>query len=84
MRKKHRRTLELIFERPTQSGIRWSDIESLLWACGAAIMEGSGSRVGIELNGVRAVVHRPHPQPEVGRATGGDIRDFLTEAGVTP
>ena len=44
MRRRHRRTLEAIYRRPTQAGIRWAEIESLLLACGATI-EGT---VGIE------------------------------------
>ena len=35
--KKHRRTLESIFEDPVKSGILWSDIESMLKALGAEI-----------------------------------------------
>lgn len=84
MRSRHRRTLEAIFDRPTQSGIRWSEIESMLLACAADIEERSGSRIAIELNGVRAVIHRPHPRPEAGKALVEAMRDFLTEAGITP
>lgn len=82
MRKKHRKTLAMILDKPTRSGIRWADIESLIRACGGEIEERAGSRMGIWLNGVRANVHRPHPMKEVNRATVKSIRRFLTEAGV--
>jgi hypothetical protein len=75
-------TLALIFKNPVQASIGWTDIESLLWALGAEISEGSGSRVRIALNGVRAVFHRPHPQPTTDKGAGKSVRKFLTEAGI--
>ena len=81
---KHRRTLEAIFEDPVRSNIAWRDIEAMLEAAGAEITEGSGSRVRMALNGVRAVFHRPHPQKETDKGAVKSMRRFLTEAGVTP
>ncbi|WP_334194836.1 type II toxin-antitoxin system HicA family toxin [Pararhodobacter sp.] len=78
------RTLAAIFEKPVRSNIRWSDIETLLRARGAVITEGAGSRVRIELNGVRAVFHRPHPRPETDKGAIVALRRFLDEAGLTP
>jgi hypothetical protein len=46
------------------------------------VSEGSGSRVRVYLNGVRAVFHRPHPQKETDKGELKSIRRFLTEAGV--
>jgi len=60
--KKHRKTLEAIFENPVRSNVAWIDVEKMLQALGAELSEGSGSRVRIALRGVRAVFHRPHPQ----------------------
>jgi hypothetical protein len=57
MKKKHRKTLEAIFKRPTLAGISWKDLEAMLIALGASISEGRGSRVRIELNGEDAVFH---------------------------
>ena len=82
MRKKHRKTFDRVFEDPVRADILWSDIESLLVALGAEITEGSGSRVRVFLNGVRAVFHRLHPQKETDRGTVRSIRRFLTGAGV--
>ena len=81
---KHRRTLEAIFEDPVRAGIAWRDIEALLEAIDADIAEGSGSRVRIALNGVRAVFHRPHPHKETDKGAVKSMRRFLTEAGVAP
>lgn len=82
MNKKQHKTLELIFKKPTQADVRWADVESLLRALGAEINEGSGSRVGVLLNGVKAVFHRPHPQKETKKAALVSVRRFLETAGI--
>ena len=82
MRKKHKTTLDRIFEGPVRTDIAWSDIESLFQAMGAEITEGSGSRIRVYLNEVRAVFHRPHPQKEADRGTVRSVRRFLAGAGV--
>lgn len=84
MGKKHRKTLEAIFENPVKSNVAWSDIEKMLQALGAELTEGHGSRVRIALRGVRAVFHRPHPRKETDKGALMSMRRFLTEAGVTP
>lgn len=50
----------------------------------ADISEGRGSRVRIALQGVRAVLHRPHPQKETDRGAVMSMRRFLIEAGIEP
>ncbi|MGX7741958.1 type II toxin-antitoxin system HicA family toxin [Rhodopseudomonas parapalustris] len=82
--RKHRAVLAAIFATPVRAGIAWTEIEALLRACGAEISEGSGSRVRIALNGVRAVFHRPHPQKETDKGAVKSVRRFLTEAGIEP
>ncbi|ACB54384.1 probable HicA protein [Crocosphaera subtropica ATCC 51142] len=82
LNKKQQKTLSKLFEQPVRSDISWKDIESLLLALGAEISEGRGSRVRVALNGVRAVFHRPHPQPQTDKGAVGSMRRFLTEAGV--
>jgi hypothetical protein len=84
MNKKHRGTLEAIFEDPVRAGIDWRDVEAMLKASGAEITEGKGSRVRIALNGVRAVFHRPHPQKETDKGAVRSLRRYLIQAGVTP
>ena len=81
---KHRRTLRALFEDPVRSNVKWTDIEKLLRALGAELTEGSGSRVRIYLNGVRAVFHRPHPEPDTDKGALKSMRRFLSQAGVEP
>ena len=80
----HRRTLQAIFADPGRAGIAWSDVETLLATRGAEITEGSGSRVRVALNGVRAVFHRPHPEKETDKGAVKSVRRFLSEAEVKP
>ncbi len=81
MNRRHKKTLDRIFQNPIRSDVQWSDIESLLLALGAELSEGKGSRVRIALNGVRAVFHRPHPQKETDKGALQSMRRFLQEAG---
>jgi hypothetical protein len=84
MNKKQRQTLDKIFEKPERSDIQWANSEALFVALGAEISEGSGSRVRVALNDVRAVFHRPHPAKVTNKGTVKSVRRFLQEAGVTP
>lgn len=81
---KHEDVLKDIFHRPTKANIAWKDIESLVVHLGGEVSEGSGSRVRFVLNGVRAVIHRPHPEKEAGKCTVDSVRKFVTNAGVVP
>jgi len=73
-----------MFRTPTPAGIRWVDIVSMLGAAGVKVTQRSGSRVLLRKNAERMVVHRPHPEPETGRATVRDIAAFLNAVGVKP
>lgn len=84
MDSKHQKTLEAIFEKPERANIAWRDVEALFAALGAEISEGSGSRVRVALNNVRAVFHQPHPRKEASKAMVKSVRRFLEEAGVKP
>ncbi|MGA7831593.1 MAG: type II toxin-antitoxin system HicA family toxin [Terracidiphilus sp.] len=84
MNKVQQVTLNDIFTRPTRANIRWSAIESLIHALGGEVMERAGSRVAARLNGVTAVFHRPHPQPETKKGAVNAVRKFLVNAGVKP
>ena len=84
MRKKHRRTLEALFRRPTQSNVKWDDIESLFAALGAYIEEREGSRMYVELNEVAGHFHRPHPGKEAAKGAVNSVRRFLMEAEIEP
>jgi hypothetical protein len=81
---RQRRTLEAVFERPTRADLRWSDVEALLRAAGVELSEGRGSRVRLHFEGLRMVLHKPHPRPEMVRGAVEDVRDFLSTAGLRP
>ena len=81
---KHDRTLAAIFSEPIRANVKWDDVEALLKNKGATITEGKGSRVRVLLNGIRAVFHRPHPQPDAGKGALKSVRRLLTEAGIKP
>lgn len=84
MNNRQRDTLLHIFRNPVSSSLPWTEIETLFRALGAEITEGNGSRVRIYLNGVRAVFHRPHPQPTTDKGAIKSVRKFLTTAGIQP
>ena len=84
MNKKQQKILHQIFKSPTSSDIAWSSIESLFKALGCEISEGSGSRLRVKLNDVRAVFHRPHPSPYTDKGAVDSVRKFLINAGVKP
>ncbi|MBI5522052.1 MAG: type II toxin-antitoxin system HicA family toxin [Desulfarculus sp.] len=84
MNSKQRKTLEAVFADPVRSSIKWADIQSLLLANGAKLIEGEGSRVRFLLNGEVATFHRPHPEPTTDKGSVKAVRRFLTNAGVRP
>lgn len=79
---KHRATLADLFAKPTRPDIAWSRTQALVLALGGAVEQRAGSRVVLKLNGVRAVVHSPHPSPEMTRPSVRSVADFLTAAGI--
>ena len=82
MNERHQRTLESILARSISGTIRWRDVEAMLKALGAVLDERSGSRVAVMLNDRVAVLHRPHPSPEMDKGAVRDLRRFLENAGV--
>ncbi len=84
MKKKHKRTLEQIFTRPTSANIHWTDIESLFIALGAEISERAGSRIAVFLFDEVQVYHRPHPSPSTDKGAVASVRRWLEENEVTP
>ncbi|WP_115939369.1 type II toxin-antitoxin system HicA family toxin [Aestuariispira insulae] len=82
MNKKHSKTLKDIYRNPVLSNIVWTDIENLFKALGAEVTEGNGSRVRVNLSGIRQVFHRPHPKKETDKGAVKSVRDFLSRAGV--
>ena len=74
MKRKHRRTLELIFSRPVAAHVRWADIEALCVELGGRVAEREGSRVLVRMFGDRRVFHRPHPEPTTDKGAVEAIR----------
>lgn len=77
-------TLVAVFATPVPVTLEWSRIENLFIAAGAMVVEGHGSRVRFELNGIVATFHRPHPAKEAKAYQVKGARRFLEQAGVTP
>jgi hypothetical protein len=84
MNKRQRETLDEIFQTPVPATLEWRDFEALLLALGARTVEGRGSRVRFELNGVVAAFRRPHPEKEAKPYQVRDARRFLEQAGIKP
>jgi hypothetical protein len=84
MNARQKRTLEEVFADPVSGTIKWAAIESLLKAIGCRVIEGKGSRVKFEMNGIIASFHRPHPEPTAKHYQVGDAREFLGKLGVKP
>ncbi len=84
MKRKHLKTLELIFSRPVSADVRWCEVEALLLELGARIEEREGSRVLVRLFDERRVFHRPHPSPMTDKGAVASLRDWLNDNGVKP
>lgn len=81
---KHIRTLAVAFKGPVSGTLEWAAIEALFVAAGARVIEGNGSRVKFECDGVIASFHRPYPEKEAKRYQVRDAREFLIQIGVQP
>ncbi len=84
MKRKHQKTLELIFARPVSANVQWRDIEALFIELGADVSEREGSRIGVRLFGEIRVFHRPHPSPTTDKGAVASVRDWLSTNGVKP
>ncbi len=84
MNSTQRKTLQTIFANPVNGNLEWRKIESLLLALGAEKIEGNGSAVTFLPHGKRADFHRPHPEKEALKYRVKAVREFLTQAGITP
>ena len=84
MKRRHQRTLDLVFARPTSANVQWRDIEMLLVDLGAAVSEREGSRVAVVLFGEVRVFHRPHPSPNTDKGAVVSVRKWLEQHGVEP
>ena len=93
MNRKQRNTYEALFAEPIRRNIPWSDVVSLVKALGrsasaqssrGAVIQGDGSRVRLDLQGISLNIHSPHPQKELKRYQVKAVRDFLINAEIEP
>ena len=84
MNNKQSKTLVAVFSDPVSATIDWIAIEGLLIACGCRVIEGNGSRVRFEKDGIVAGFHRPHPAKEAKRHHVRDAREYLSKLGIRP
>ncbi len=82
IKRRHQRTLELIFARPASGNVQWRDIEALFGELGAEVSEREGSRVVVVLFGEVRVFHRPHSSPDTDKGAVASIRNWLEQHGV--
>ena len=83
MKAKHKKTLAAIFSDPANGNIEWDKIEALFISLGCRVIEGSGSSVTFEKDGIRSYFHRPHPAKAALKYRVKDARKFLELLGVT-
>ncbi|NJM74444.1 MAG: type II toxin-antitoxin system HicA family toxin [Acaryochloridaceae cyanobacterium RU_4_10] len=84
MNRKQRKTLGAIFTEPILRNIVWDDVVSLIKGLGGTVLQGDGSRVRFDLNGVSLNIHSPHPQKELKRYQVKAVCGFLLNAGIEP
>jgi len=79
------KTLGRVVDQPIRADIKWKDTRSLLEAVGATVDEGkgSGSRIAIDFKDRTFMMHKPKTK-ELKQYQVKDLREFLTEMGVTP
>ena len=84
MKRKHQKTLELIYKRPTSGNIPWTEIKALFVALGADVSARTGSRVAVVLFDEARVFHRPHPSPSTDKGAVASVRKWLELFEVKP
>lgn len=82
MNSKQRKTLKALFAEPIRRNIQWSEVVSLIKGLDGEVIQGQGSRVRFDCNGVALNLHSPHPGKELKRYQVQAVRDFLRQAGI--
>jgi predicted RNA binding protein YcfA (HicA-like mRNA interferase family) len=80
----HRRTLEAIFSDSVARTLLRRRVENLLVAVGFRVIEGNGSRVRFEKDGIVGTFHRPHPEKDAKPYQIRDARRLLQSLGIEP
>lgn len=84
MNSKQAKTLRAVFTSPIPGTLEWKSIESLLIAAGCNLIEGNGSRVRFEKDGMIESFHRPHPAKEAKQYQVRAAKAYLIRLGVHP
>lgn len=84
MNSKNRKIYDAIFAKPIGCNILWTEVVTLVLVLGGDVIQGDGSKVRFDLNGISLNIHSPHPQKELKRYQVKAVRDFLNNAGVEP
>jgi predicted RNA binding protein YcfA (HicA-like mRNA interferase family) len=84
MNSKHRKTLKAVFDYPKSGTMEWAEIESLILATGARLIEGRGSRIRFVHDESVVTFHRPHPEKDARPYQIRATRTFLEEIGEKP
>jgi hypothetical protein len=84
MNSKQVKALKAVFADPVVASLEWKAIENLLIAVGCTVIEGSGSRVRFEKDGMIEAFHRPHPAKEAKQYQVRAARAYLMRLGVKP
>lgn len=84
MNSKQVKILAALFETPTRRDLCFAEIQALLRALGARILQREGSRVRITLDRFVLVTHAPHGTTALKPYQIRDLRQLLTDAGVQP
>ncbi len=83
MSHKHHTLLRAIFHDPLPANIHWRELESLLGHLGATLEPSHGARFKVTLNQASDFLHHPHHNSECSRDLIKQVREFLTQAGVS-
>lgn len=83
MSHKHQTLLRAIFHDPLPANVHWRELESLLSHLGATIEPSHGARFKVSLNQASDFLHHPHHASECSRDLIKQVREFLTQAGVS-
>ena len=85
MKRKHAKTLALLFHRPVSGNVKHDEVIALFVELGAQIETSrEGSRVGVVLFGEVRVLHKPHPSPNMDKGAVTAVRGWLEQHGVIP
>lgn len=83
MSHKHLTLLRAVFKDPPSANIHWREVESLLHNLGATIEPSHGARFKVVLNRQEGFIHHPHNSSTCTRQDIKQLRELLTQAGVS-